>query len=111
MKINGTSLGDTVTNVSNPTGTTIVATIENQGENDEQNVTVAVSGVSVATGKSIFNQTKKVVSSVKGTSQPVTINVTKELTGSVKITAEVKKVGGEENTSNNKKTYNVIFAK
>lgn len=111
VKINGTTLGDTVTNVSNPTGTSIVATIENQGENDEQNVTVAVQGVSVATGKSIFNQTKKVVSSVKGTSTPVTINVTKELVGSVKITAEVRKVGGEDNTSNNKKTYNVIFAK
>ncbi len=112
VAINTTPLAEGgVTRVSNPSGTSIVVTIENQGENDEENVTVAVSGVSQSTGKNVFNQTKKVTLSAKGTKTPVTINITKAVADSVKITAEVRKVDGEENTTNNKKTYNVIFAK
>jgi hypothetical protein len=111
VSINKTPLGDSVTRVSNPSGTSIVVTIENQGENDEENVTVAVTGVAQGDNATIFNQTAKVALSAKGTKTPVPINITKDVSGSVKITAEVKKVGGEENTTNNKKTYSVIFSK
>lgn len=112
VTINGKALvAGGVTNVANPSGTNVVVTIENQGENDEEDVTVAVSGTSQSTNKSVFNQTKKLASSLKGTKTPVTIPITKTVTGSVKVTVEVKKVGGEENVENNKGTYNVIFTK
>lgn len=112
VTINSTPLSETgVTRVANPSGTSIVVSIENQGENDEEGVTVSVAGKAESTGKSVFNQNKKLPTSVKGTKTPVTINVTKAVSGPVTITAEVKKVGGEENTTNNKKTYSVIFGK
>ncbi|MDO9354015.1 MAG: hypothetical protein Q7T55_09980 [Solirubrobacteraceae bacterium] len=112
VSINKTPLSDTgVTRVSNPSGTSIVVTIENQGENDEENVTVAVTGTAQNGGATIFNQTQKVALSATGTKTPVPINITKEVSDSVRITAEVKKVDGEDNTTNNKKTYSVIFAK
>ena len=110
VSVNGKELAaGGVTNVPNASGTSFTVTIENQGENDEQNVTVTVTGTAQATGKRVFNQSKKQPSSLKGTKTPVTIPIPTAVTGSVKVVVEVKKVPGESNTTNNKQTYNVIF--
>jgi hypothetical protein len=109
VSVNNKALVDGgVTTVPNASGTSFTVTIANQGENNETNVNVVVSGKPRAGGTG-FNQTKKITSSLKNTTTPITIPLTKAITGSYTITVEVKKVLGEVNTDNNKKTYNVIF--
>jgi hypothetical protein len=107
---NGKALSTGVTTVPNGTGLSFVVTIANQGENDETNVSVTISGTSKATGKQVFSETKKVPSSRKGTTSPVTIPITSAVSGAVTVTAEVKPVGGEVNKDNNKQTFQVIFS-
>ncbi len=96
--------------VSAASGLSFVVTIANQGENDETNVSVTVTGTSKATGKQVFAETRKIPQSRKGTTTPVTIPITSPPSGAVTITTEVKPVGGEVNKDNNKQTFQVIFS-
>ena len=80
----------------------------NQGENDEQDVTVSVAGTKQGGGTKI-DETRKVPQSTKGTKTEVQIPVTKPVTGSYSITVEVRPVRGEKNTENNKQRFEVIF--
>jgi hypothetical protein len=98
-----------VTNVSNSAGLSFVATITNQGDSDESNVSVTVTGTSKATGKQVFSETKRQANSTKGESTQFQIPVTKAVTSAVTITAEVKGVPCEVNKDNNKKSFQVIF--
>ena len=112
VSVNGKDLtaGGYTTVPAGANGTSFTVTIENQGENDEQNVSVTVTGTAQSTGKRVFNQSKKQPSSLKGTKTPVTIPIPTAVSGSIKVVVEVKKVLGEDNTTNNKATYNVIFS-
>jgi hypothetical protein len=107
---NSKTLLDTVTTVPAGTGLSFVVTIANQGENDESNVSVTISGTSKVTGKQVFSETKKVPTSRKGTTTDVPISVTSAVSGAVTVSAEVKPVGGEVNKVNNKQTFQVIFS-
>lgn len=109
---NGTTLnaGSQPTTVAKGTSLAIVATVANQGENDEQKVKVTVTGISKATNKEVFSESKTLPTTKTGTSTPVTIPITPAPTGSVEITVQIAKVGGEANLGNNKQTYNVIFS-
>lgn len=91
-------------------GLSFVVTVANQGENDETNVSVTIAGTSKATGKQVFSETRKIPSSRKGTTTPVTIPITSPVSSAVTVTAEVKPVGGEVNKDNNKQTFQVIFS-
>jgi hypothetical protein len=108
---NGKALtpGQPVT-VSAGSGLSFVVTVANQGENDETNVSVTISGTSKATGKQVFSETKKIPQSRKGTTTPVTIPITSSVTGAVTVTAEVKPVPNEVNKDNNKQIFQVIFS-
>ena len=98
-----------VTTVDAGSGVSFTVTIENQGENDEQDVTVSITGTKQGGGTKI-EETKKVAQSNKGTKTPVEIPVTgKSVTGSYSLVVEVRPVRGEKNTDNNKQTFNVIF--
>jgi hypothetical protein len=108
---NGKTLtsGDVPTTVPAGSGLTLDVVIANQGENDETNVTVNAAGKK-QDGTEVFDETKKVAKTTKGTQSTVRIPVTKPVTGSVNITVEVKPVKGEINKANNKQTYRVIFS-
>ncbi len=97
-----------VTTVPAGSDLSFTVTIENQGENDEQDVTVSVTGTKQGGGTKI-DETKKVTQSNKGTKTPVEIPITKTVTGSYSIVVEVRPVRGEKNVENNKQTFNVIF--
>ncbi|MBJ7470394.1 MAG: hypothetical protein JHD16_03800 [Solirubrobacteraceae bacterium] len=97
-----------VNNVPVGSGLSFSVTIENQGENDERDVTVSVTGTKQGGGTKI-DETKKVPSSPKGTKTPVEVPITASVSGSYSITVEVRPVPGEKNTDNNKQRYNVIF--
>ncbi len=58
----------------------------------------------------MFSETKKIPTSRKGTTTPVTIPITSPVSSAVTVTAEVKPVGGEVNKDNNKQTFQVIFS-
>lgn len=97
-----------VTNVPVGSGLSFTVTIENQGENDESDVTVSVTGTKQGGGTKI-DESKKVPQSKQGTKTEVQIPITESVTGSYSITVEVRPVPGEKNTENNKQRYNVIF--
>jgi hypothetical protein len=82
---------------------------QNQGENDEADVTVRVT-VKPSTGKSIVVP-KKVNQTTAG--EPVEVNIplgqAPPIGVPVTITVEILKVPGEKNTDNNKSTYTAIF--
>ncbi len=99
-----------VSTVSNPSGLAFIVTIANQGDSDESNVAVTVTGTSKATGKQVFSDTKKVTTSRKATTTQVQIPITSAVSGAVTITAEVKPVPCEVNKTNNKQTFQVIFS-
>lgn len=99
-----------VTTVSNGSGLSFVVTIANQGDNDESNVSVTVSGTSKATGKQVFSETKKVAQTKKGTSTQVQIPVTTAVSSAVTVKAEVKAVACEVNKTNNTQSFQVIFS-
>ena len=96
--------------MSNGSGLSFVVTVANQGDNDESNVAVTVSGTSKATGKQVFSETKKILTSRKGTTSQVTVPITSAVTSAVTVTAEVKPVPCEINKTNNKQTFQVIFS-
>ncbi len=109
VAINGKTLvAGAVTQVPAGSSQSFTVTIENQGENDEQDVTVTVNGTKQGGGTKI-DETKKVPQSNKGTKTPVEIPLTKPVTGSYSITVEVRPVRGEKNTDNNKQKFDVIF--
>lgn len=101
--------GGAVTTVPAGAGLSFVVTIANGGENDETDVPVTVSAVDKATGKKLFDQTKKVGSSKKGEQTPITIPITSSVTKSFTVTVEVAPVKGEDKTDNNKETYLVLY--
>lgn len=101
--------GGAVTTVPAGAGLSFVVTIANGGENDEADVPVTVSGVDKATGKQLFEQTKKVSSSPKGQQTPITIPVTSTVTKSFTVTVKVDPVKGEDKTDNNRETYLVLY--
>ncbi|MBO9534699.1 MAG: hypothetical protein J7513_17125 [Solirubrobacteraceae bacterium] len=108
---NGKALAEgAVTTVPNGTGLSFVVTIANQGDSDESNVSVTVSGTSKATGKEAFSVTKKVANSPKGQSTQVQIPITKAVSSAVTVKTEVKGVPCEVNKENNTKSFQVIFS-
>jgi len=99
-----------VTTVSNGSGLSFVVTVANQGDNDETNVAVTVSGTSKATNKQVFSETKKIPTSRKGSTTQVQIPITSAVSSAVTVNAEVKPVPCEVNKTNNKQTFQVIFS-
>lgn len=99
-----------VTTVGNGTGLSFVVTIANQGDNDESNVSVTVTGTAQSTGKQVFSETKKVTLSRKATTSQVTVPITSSVPSAVSVTAEVKPVPCEVNKTNNKQQFKVIFS-
>jgi hypothetical protein len=89
-------------------GSTIKVTFQNQGENDEFDVVVAVT--LQGQGKAIKAR-KSVDTVAKGAEASVDVPLPKKPTpGEVyTLTVEVQKVPGEKKTDNNKQTYNVYF--
>lgn len=111
---NGTALqaGGAPATVSAADGVDFVVTIANGGDTDETNVSVTVSGASKATGRQVFSETKRVDRSAQGASTPVRIPIPAsaiEGNPSVTVTAEVKKVPGEDKLDNNSQEFSVIF--
>ncbi|MFT4034061.1 MAG: hypothetical protein QM679_00635 [Patulibacter sp.] len=105
-----TSGNSAVTSVSNGAGLSFVVSIANQGESDESNVSVTVTGTSKATGKQLFSETRKVTNSPKGQTTAVQVPVTKAVSGAMTVSAEVKPVSCEVNKDNNKQSFQVIFS-
>lgn len=114
--LQGTAANGTDLNASAPTrvavsGNTVnfEVTIANSSENDAENVSVTVSGVAQDTKKEVFEETRKVASTKKGTTVTVRIPVPKPSTNAVTVSVDVKAVPGEDNTDNNKASYRVVF--
>lgn len=108
---NGKALAEgAVTTVPNDTGLSFIVTIANQGDSDESNVSVTVTGTSKATNKEVFSVTKKVPNSPKAQSTEVPIPITKAVSSAVTVKAEVKGVACEVNKDNNTKSFQVIFS-
>jgi hypothetical protein len=110
---NGTTLSSSTTNqVSVATGLTFVVKFANQGENNETNVKVTVSGTDNSTKKAAFKPvTRTVPSTTKGATITTTIPITSPpAAGSaVAVKVSIGKVPGEVNVTNNTATYNVLF--
>lgn len=97
-----------VTNVPVGGGVSFTVKVANQGENDESDVTVSVTGTKQGGGAKI-EETKKIAQTKQGTESTVEIPIDGSVTGSYSITVEVRPVPGEKNTENNKQKFNVIF--
>lgn len=97
-----------ITNVPIGSGVSFTVKVANQGENDESDVTVAVTGTKQGGGAKI-EETKKISQSKQGTESTVEIPIDNAAAGSYSITVEVRPVPGEKNTENNKQKYSVIF--
>lgn len=97
-----------VTNVPVGNGLSFTVKVANQGENDESDVTVSVTGTKQGGGTKI-EESKKIAQSKQGTESTVEIPVDADVTGSYSITVEVRPVPGEKNTENNTQKFNVIF--
>lgn len=109
VAVNGKALtAGSVTTIPASASQSFTVTIENQGENDEQDVTVSVSGTKQGGGTKI-DETKKIPQSLKGSKTPVSIPLKTPVKGSYSVTVEVRPVRGEGSTDNNKATYSVIF--
>lgn len=108
---NGKALapGGAVTTIPAGAGLSFVVTVANGGEFDEDNVPVTVTGVDKATGKQIFEQTKKIDVSKKGEQTPITIPITSGATKSFTVTVKVDPVKLEDKLDNNKETYLVLY--
>jgi hypothetical protein len=110
---NGTTLSSSTTNqVSVGTGLTFVVKFTNQGENNEVNVPITVSGTDNSTKKPAFKSvTRTVPNTTKGATVSTTIPITSPpAAGSaVAVKVTVGKVPGEVNVTNNTATYAVLF--
>ncbi|MDQ8046098.1 MAG: hypothetical protein AAGC46_15130 [Solirubrobacteraceae bacterium] len=89
-------------------GTSFTVNVANQGDADESNVSIIVSGKPQG-GGSGFSTTKKLAVSPQGKTTPVVVNLTKAISNSYTISVEIKKVQCEKTLDNNKATYSVIF--
>ena len=97
---------NTITTSSNPTFT---VKFQNQGENNESDVTVQIT-VKPGTGKA--TTVKKTVNSTTAgeeTSVPIALGTAPPFGNPAIVTVQVLKVPGEENTDNNKASYTVLF--
>lgn len=91
---------------------TFEVTVANSSDNDAENVSVSVTAVSEATKKKVFDETKRLPTTKSGSTVPVRVPVNKpsgDAGSAFTVTVEIKPVRGEENTDNNKETYQVIF--
>lgn len=117
--LQGVSANGTTLNASAPTripssggSVNFEVTLANSSENDAENVSVTVTGTSQATKKEAFEETRKLPTTKSGTEVPVRIPVDKpggDAGNAFTVTVDIKAVPGEDNTDNNKATYQVIF--
>jgi hypothetical protein len=106
---NGKTLtAGSITTVPSASGTSFTVNVANQGDADESNVSIVVSGKPQGGGAG-FSTTKKLAVSPQGKTSAVVVNLTKAISNSYNITVEVKKVPCEKTLTNNKATYSVIF--
>ncbi len=114
----GVSVGDVTleagTNAANrlPAGSNVTFNVKiaNQGENNEQDVAVKVTirgGGKTITAQDTVDQTTPGAE----VTVPVALGQAPPIGVGVKITVEVRKVPGEENTTNNKAEYPAIFTR